>query len=132
MNVRSREGIMQLEIDVEEIGGMEDKPGRRVVQLSSTAGSRALLRDSILKRSTAIRKRKRRATYTYMNREIDSIHVNRDTAHARCVIRTDYHGTCHPTLSLVISWCVGVCGVPVTRPKTKRWLPAKEASMGIT
>ena len=63
-----------------------------------------------------------------MKREIDSIHVNRDTAHARCVIRTDFHGIGHPTLSLVISWCVGVCGVPVdvTRQKRNGGCPPKK------
>ena len=63
---------------------------------------------------------------TSMKREIDSIRVNRDTAHARCVIRTDFHGIGHPTLSLVISWCVGVCGVPVTRQKRNGGCPPKK------
>ena len=61
-----------------------------------------------------------------MKREIDSIHVNRDTAHARCVIRTDFHGIGHPALSLVISWCVCVCGVPVTRQKRNGGCPPKK------
>ena len=51
--------------------------------------------------------------------------LHRDTAHAGCVIRTDFHGTGHPTLSLVTSRCVGVWGFPVTRQKRKGGCPPK-------
>lgn len=65
---------------------------------------------------------KRRSPFI-LKREIDSIHVNRDTVHARCVNRTEFHGIGHPTLSLVNSWCVGVCGVPLTRQKRNGGCP---------
>ena len=50
-----------------------------------------------------------------MKREFDTIRVDRDTAHARRVNRTDSRGIGHPTLSLgslrqSVVW--GVCGVP--------------------
>ena len=55
-----------------------------------------------------------------MKREFDTIHMDRDTAHARRVNRTDFRGIGHPTLSLGSSresvvW--GVCGVPSHAPK---------------
>ena len=55
-----------------------------------------------------------------MKREFDPIHMDRDTAHARRVNRTDFRGIGHPTLSLGILRQLVVWGGCVVSPLTRR------------
>ena len=60
--------------------------------------------------------------------------MDRDTAHARRVNRTDFRGIGHPTLSLGSFTSIGGVGgvwCPLSRAeKLKRWQPAIESSRG--
>ena len=70
-----------------------------------------------------------------LKREFDSIHMDRDTAHARRVNRTDFRGIGHPTLSLgslrqSVVW--GGVVSPLTRRKIETVAARHRIITGIT